>query len=90
MIEITSLDHSGKGIGRLNNKIVFVENALPGEIIDIKVIKEKKNYIDAVSNKIIKKSKDRIESICPYFNKCGGCDLLHMNYENQLIFKQQN
>ena len=41
MIEITSLDHSGKGIGKLNNKIVFVENALPGEIVDIKILKDK-------------------------------------------------
>ena len=42
MIEITSLDHNGRGIGRLNNKIVFVENALPKEIVDITILKEKK------------------------------------------------
>ena len=88
MIEITSLDHSGKGIGKLNNKVVFVENALPGEIVDIKILKDKKNYMEASVNKIIKKADNRIESICPYFSKCGGCDLLHINYNDSLRFKQ--
>lgn len=89
MIEITSLDHNGRGIGKINNKIVFVENALPKEIVDIKIIKEKKNYIEAETNKIIKKSINRIESPCTYFNSCGGCDLLHLPYTEQLKFKQE-
>ena len=62
MLEITSLDHNGKGISKLNDKIVFVENALPSEIVEIKITKEKKNYIEAETSKIIKESKDRIES----------------------------
>lgn len=88
MIEITSLDHNGRGIGRLNNKITFIENALPGEIIDIRITKEKKKYIEGEINKIIKESEIRIESACPYFLSCGGCDLLHMSYEDSLKFKQ--
>lgn len=89
MIKITSLDHNGKGIGKLNNKIVFVENALPGEIVEINITKEKKNYIEATIKRIIKKADNRIEPICPYFFKCGGCDLLHINYEDSLTFKQE-
>ena len=88
MIEITSLDHNGKGVGKLNNKIVFVENALPGEIVDLKIVKEKKNYIEAEVKHFIKKANNRIESLCPYFNICGGCDLLHMSYDDQIKFKQ--
>lgn len=88
MIEITSLDHNGRGIGKLNNKIVFVENALPGEIVDITILKEKKKYIEARVNNFIKKSEKRIESACPYFGKCGGCDLLHLSYEDTLKFKE--
>lgn len=88
MIEITSLDHNGRGIGKLNNKIVFVENALPGEIVDITILKEKKKYIEARVNNFIKKSEKRIESVCPYFAECGGCDLLHLNYEDTLKFKE--
>lgn len=88
MIEITSLDHNGRGIGKLNNKIVFVENSLPGEIVDITILKEKKKYIEARVNNFIKKSEKRIESVCPYFAQCGGCDLLHLNYEDTLNFKE--
>ena len=88
MIQITALDHNGKGIGKINNKIVFVENALPTEIVDIKILKEKKNFIEAETNKIVSASKNRIDSPCPYFNKCGGCDLLHMKYEDMIKFKQ--
>ena len=88
MIEITSLDHNGRGIGKLNNKIVFVENTLPGEIVDITILKEKKKYIEARVNNFIKKSEKRIESVCPYFTQCGGCDLLHLNYEDTLKFKE--
>jgi len=88
MIEVTSLDHNGIGIGKLNNKIVFVENALPGEIVYITILKEKKKYIEARVNNFIKKSEKRIESVCPYFVECGGCDLLHLNYEDTLKFKE--
>lgn len=89
MIQISTLDHNGRGIGKLNNKIVFVENALPNEIVYISIEKEKKNYIEAHVNKIIKPSNSRVESPCPYFKVCGGCDLLHMNYRAQLKFKQE-
>lgn len=88
MIKIESLDHNGRGIGKLNNKIVFVSNALPGEIVEIKSIKEKKNYIEAEIINYIKKSDKRIDSKCPYYNECGGCDLLHLSYTDQLEFKK--
>ena len=89
MIEITSLDHNGKGIGKINDKIVFVDNALPNEIVDIRIIKEKKNFIEAEVNSYIKTAQNRTESPCPYFHNCGGCDLLHMNYDDMLKFKQE-
>ena len=88
MIEITSMDHNGRGIGKLNNKIVFVKNALPGEIVNLKILKEKKNFIEAEVLSYIKKAENRIESACPYYLECGGCDLLHLNYNDQLKFKQ--
>lgn len=88
MIKIESLDHNGRGIAKLNNKIVFINNALPDEIVEIKITNEKKNYIEANVVNYIKKSKSRIESKCPYYNECGGCDLLHIKYEDSLRFKQ--
>ena len=88
MIKIETLDHNGRGIGKLNNKIVFVNNALPNEIVDIKITNEKSKYIEADVINYIEKSKDRIDSKCPYYNACGGCDLLHINYKKQIEFKK--
>lgn len=87
-IEIEALDHFGRGICHIDNKIVFVKNALPSEIVNIRIIKSKKNYSEAEVIKYIRKSSDRIESICPYFLDCGGCQLLFYPYEKTTQFKK--
>lgn len=89
MIEINNLDHNGRGIGRLNEKVVFVENALPGEIVEIRILEEKKNYIEASVSKYIKKSNKRSNVLCPYYNNCGGCNIMHMSYSEALKFKEE-
>jgi len=86
-IEIEKLDHFGYGIAFIDNKIVFIKDAIPGDIVGIKIIIEKKKYSEAIVTKYIKKSSDRIESVCPYFNLCGGCNLLYYNYEKSIEFK---
>ena len=87
MFNIEKFDHEGRGITNIDNKIIFVEKALPNEIVDIEITEDYKNYSIAKIKNIIKKSPDRIESICPYYNECGGCDLLHLNYKLQTKFK---
>ncbi|MDD3187568.1 MAG: 23S rRNA (uracil(1939)-C(5))-methyltransferase RlmD [Bacilli bacterium] len=87
-INITSLDHFGRGVGKIDDKIIFVENALPGEIVDINVTKEKKNYIEAEVSNYKTLSKDREEAKCPYYKECGGCNIMHMPYSKQLEFKE--
>ncbi len=87
-LEIEKLDHQGRGIAHLNDKIVFVENALPSEIVKIKVVKENKKIMEAIVIDYIKKSNNRINPACPYYNECGGCDLLHLSYEEQLKYKE--
>lgn len=89
MIEVNSIDHNGRGIAKLNDKVVFINNALPGEIVEIKILKEKKKYIEADIDKLIKNSNKRVNSPCPYYDACGGCDIMHLSYENQLIFKEE-
>ena len=85
---IEKLDHQGRGIGKLNDKVIFVNNALPGEEVSVEITLEKKKFYEGKLIEIIKESNDRIKSKCPYFYECGGCDLLHLSYENQLKFKQ--
>ena len=88
-VKIEKLDNTGRGICYINDKITFVENALPGEIVDISIIKESKKYNEAIVTKYIKKSNIRIDSICPYYNDCGGCKLLHLSYDNTIKYKKE-
>lgn len=85
---IEKIDHLGNGIARINGKVVFVKNALPGEVVNLEIEEVHKKYDEGISTKIIKASDERREVKCPYFNECGGCDLLHMNYESQVKFKK--
>ena len=89
MVEIKEFDHFGRGITKYNNKIVFIENAIPNETIEIENIKHYKKYDEADVLKYIKKSKDRVTPSCPYYDKCGGCNIMHITYSKQLEFKQK-
>jgi len=89
MIKIDSLDHYGRGITKIDNKITFVENALPEEIIEVKIDKEKSKYIEGSVLKYIEKSKQRVNVDCPYYNSCGGCNIMHLSYQDKLKFKQE-
>lgn len=88
-VDISSIDHSGRGISRINDKIVFIPKTLIGERCTIKITKDKKKYYEAKLIKVIKESPKRVKSKCPYFNVCGGCDLLHMSYHDQLRYKEE-
>ncbi len=85
---IERLDDLGRGICFKDNKITFVFNALPHEDVDIKITKETSKYNEAKVIKYNKKSIDRVDIKCPYYLECGGCDLLHLNYESELKFKK--
>lgn len=87
-VKIDRLDHQGRGIAKVDGITTFVINALVDEIVDIEIIQKKKKFNIAKVKKYIKLSKDRIVPICPHFEKCGGCDLMHINYQNQLKFKK--
>ena len=89
IVKIESLNHQGLGITRVNDKVTFVEQALPGETVDIKVTEEKKKYNLAKIQTIIEKNPNRIEPICPYYKECGGCDFGHVDYETELKYKKE-
>ena len=89
MIKIESLDHYGRGISKIDGKIAFIENALPNEIVEVKIDKNKKKYIEGSVLKYCEKSKERINVDCPYYDSCGGCNIMHLSYDDQLKFKQR-
>ena len=88
-VTIEKLDNQGRGICYLNNKITFVENALPTEIVKINITKESKKFNEAKVTEYIKKSLSRVESPCPYSNICGGCELLNLSYEDTCKYKKE-
>lgn len=89
-LKIESFDHEGKGIARDNKKIVFVPNTIPGEVVEANVTKEKKNYLEGKVVSFIQKSSRRINSLCPYYDKCGGCAYLHVDIEEEEKIKTEN
>ena len=86
-VKIEKLDNFGRGITYLNNKICFVENALPNEVVEIEIIKENKKLIEAKTVKIITPSNSRVEGICPYSKNCGGCNFQNLDYQEELKYK---
>jgi 23S rRNA (uracil1939-C5)-methyltransferase len=88
-LEITSIAAEGYAIGRDNNQVIFVKYAAPGDIVDVKIVKKKKNFQEGQIIRYQHKSEQRVEPFCPYFTHCGGCKWQHMPYESQLEFKQQ-
>jgi 23S rRNA (uracil1939-C5)-methyltransferase len=88
-IEIKRLGIYGEGIGEWEGKTVFVHGALPGERVLAEVEEEKKSYIRAKLLSIQSKSPHRVVAPCPVFGRCGGCQIMHLSYPEQLIAKRQ-
>lgn len=76
-IKIDDFDDLGNGLGKIDNKVCFVNKGLPNEVLNIEITKNTKSYINAKINKIIVPSKERLKSICPFYDICGGCNFLH-------------
>ncbi len=88
-IRIEKIDNMGRGICYIDNKITFVPNTLPGELVNINITKESKKYNEGIVTKYLETSPDRVESLCPYFDSCGGCALLNTSYSNTLKYKKE-
>lgn len=87
-IEIERIAFGGAGIAKKDGKVFFVRGGLPKDVLEINIIKDKGNYAEAVIAEIIKPSPDRIETPCPVFDLCGGCQLQNLNYPAQLREKE--
>lgn len=88
-LDIIGMNHSGEGVGRAEGYTLFVPGALPGERISAKVINTKKQYGYAKMNVLLEASPARVEAPCEIFDRCGGCQIQHMDYPAQLEWKRQ-
>ncbi|MBR5948615.1 MAG: class I SAM-dependent RNA methyltransferase, partial [Clostridia bacterium] len=87
-IEISSYGSEGQGVGRLDGLAVFVKGALIGERVRVRIVKSAPRFAEAKLVEVLEKSPNRVEPPCPSFDRCGGCDLMHMSYAHQLEFKR--
>lgn len=88
-ITIESVAAEGKALAHVDGAVVFVQFAVPGDIVDIKVCKKKKNYMEGYILRMVKPSEHRLEPFCKHFGVCGGCKWQPLPYEMQLQAKQQ-
>ncbi len=87
-IRIEKIINGGFGLGRLENgRVVLLQGCLPGETVSFEVIGKKKNFFQGKVLRILAPHPERREPPCPYYGQCGGCDLQHCGYEEQLRIK---
>lgn len=88
-VQIIDIAEEGKGVGKHEDLVIFVEKAIPGDVVDARIYKKKKNFAEASIHAIKSPSKYRVEPFCTHFGVCGGCKWQNMSYEGQLIYKQK-
>ena len=79
----------GKCISRVDGKAVFIENVVPGDVVDIRLTKNKKDWSEGFPISFRQYSSERVQPFCEHFGVCGGCQWQHLPYEKQLQYKQQ-
>ena len=79
----------GKSLARVDGKVVFIERVVPGDVVDVKLYKSKKDWAEGYPLHFQEYSKDRVEPFCADFGVCGGCQWQMLPYEKQLYYKQK-
>ncbi len=87
--EVIGLENEAQGVCKINGMIVFVPKVLVGEKIRIRITEIKKNFARGKVAIVLEESKERVESKCPYYEECGGCDLRHQTMDENLKFKRE-
>jgi len=85
--DITDMTHEGAGVAKINGFTVFIEGAITGERVEVKIVKVTKSFAYGKMIKIIKMSPDRKPPTCENYKRCGGCNLQHLTYKATLDFK---
>lgn len=88
-VTVQRLGIHGEGIGYWHGYTLFVDGALPGEMIRARITEQKRHYGRAKVTTIETVSPNRVKPVCPLFGTCGGCQVMHMDYQEQLVIKRQ-
>jgi len=88
-VKITGYTSDGEGVARIDGQVVFVKHAIEGEVCEVRILRITKTVAWAKIENILTPSPHRITPACPVYGPCGGCDFLHMTYEEEIRHKQQ-
>lgn len=88
-ISVTDYAAEGKALARIDGKVIFIEGAVPGDVADVYITRNKKDWAEGKASKIVKYSPERVKPFCTHFGICGGCKWQMLPYEKQLHYKEQ-
>jgi 23S rRNA (uracil1939-C5)-methyltransferase len=88
-VRIEEVAAEGKSLARINEVVTFVEGVVPGDVVDLLITKKRKNYWEGRPIRFVSYSEKRANARCRYFGVCGGCKWQHMDYPDQLLFKEK-
>ncbi len=88
-VTVESVAAEGKALSHIDGQVVFMDFAVPGDVVDLRIYKRKKNYLEARIERIVTPSPDRLPALCPHFGVCGGCRWQPLPYSKQLEAKRQ-
>ena len=89
-IEVIDIAEEGKGVGRSDDLVIFIDKAVPGDLVDVELMRRKKKFYEGRIQNLVRPSEHRTEPFCQHFGVCGGCKWQHLTYESQLQFKQKS
>jgi len=88
-VEVLETAAEGKSLAKVNEKVLFIPQTVPGDVVDVQVTRKRKKYMEGRVVKFHKYSEKRVEPFCEHFGVCGGCKWQFLSYEDQLSNKQQ-
>lgn len=88
-VRMEKIAAEGKSIAYVDEKVLFVPNTVPGDVVDVQVTRKRKNFLEGFVVRMHRLSDIRVPAFCSHFGVCGGCKWQHLPYEQQLQFKQQ-
>jgi len=88
-LKVETVTSDGKSLARNNGQVIFIKEAVPGDVVDVKIFKRKRSFLEGIPVKYHTYSDKRTEPFCSHFGSCGGCKWQHMDYASQLEYKQQ-
>lgn len=89
-VSIVDIAEGGKGVAKVDDLVVFVDRAIPGDVVDVELTRKKKSFAEARVRQVKEPSPYRVTPFCEHFGICGGCKWQHMDYSAQLVYKQKS